>query len=251
MQFVGELPRLYQAVFGKHLHCIEEYSRDIARMLGINEEKLPLRSGFPSRRALLALESGLIWRRIDGCRSGILKQRWIIRCCRTHMNYGGSKQGGPMPCGARFATPNSRPAGLGKRRICNAKLGSAAASREPVFPDPNRRSCGERSVINRTVAAAPYVPICVARVQVIPAHGRTRCWKTMGRYIASAADGATAVAATQQAEPESVQDALARVVRTAPGRQSQKYLRSGRQRFWQVTAAQPAGCLKSCSFFFP
>ena len=51
MQFVGELPEGYRAVF--NLYCIEEYShRDIARMLGINEKSSS--SQLFRARALLA-----------------------------------------------------------------------------------------------------------------------------------------------------------------------------------------------------
>lgn len=117
------------------------------------------------------------------------------------------------------------------------ELGGAA--QEPVAPETKPRGSVWRIYWPRFAAAAAAVLICVVAGEFLLRPDKAL--ENDGTVIASAAeDGAAAVAIPLQAEPESVQDALAQVVGLPRERISETTSVPARQTLLALTAAQPA-----------
>ena len=117
-----------------------------------------------------------------------------------------------MPCGTRFATPNSASGG-GWERLQRELDGAVPGA---VAPEAKPRGSVWRIYWPRIAAAAAAVLICVVAGEFLLRPDKAL--ENDGTVIASVAeDGAAAVAIPQPAEPETVRDALAKGGGTASG----------------------------------
>lgn len=121
------------------------------------------------------------------------------------------------------------------------ELGGAAQG--PVAPVTKPRGSVWRIYWPRFAAAAAAVLICVVAGEFLLRPDKALV--NDGTVIASAAeDGAAAVAIPQQAEPESVQDALAQAVGLPRERVAETTSVPARQTLLALTAAQPAEAVR-------